>query len=102
VVELDIEASRLVKGNSIGKDGGKPRIPCNFRRSYYIGLCVLSLNISIIPYSSYEEIDGNIIPNPSKLEPTDMTILLSNRIIKLPLGVLKECLPFLWTTYVSY
>jgi hypothetical protein len=84
VVELDVEASRLVKGNTRGKDGGKPRIACYWDLLILVYVFLVQL-LELLPISSYEEIHGNINPNPFKLEPIDTTILLSNRTIKLPL-----------------
>ena len=88
VVVLDPEAARLIDGRSTGKDGGKPRIPISFAGVTYIGLCDLSATINIMPYSIYELIRYEL--DEPELEPTNTTVMLSNRTIQGFDGILRN------------
>ena len=67
---------------------GKPTLPWSFGEVSYYGLCDLGSAINVIPYSLYEQIRKYI--NSSKLETTDMTIMLADRTLRTPLGILKD------------
>lgn len=88
VVQLEKEATSLIKGKTKGKSPGKPVLPCSFGGTSYYGLRDFGSSINVIPYSLYEEIHDNICP--SKIRSTDMTIRLANRTFKMPYGVLHN------------
>jgi hypothetical protein len=87
-VALDKEASKFFEGKVESKDVGRPMLPCSFGGVSYYGLCDLRSAINVIPYSFYEEIRGDI--SPSELQTTDMTIMLADRTLRIPMVILKN------------
>jgi hypothetical protein len=69
------------------KDPGCPIISC-FIREYKIKKASLDLevNVNLLPYSVFQSL------NLGELKPTSITLLLANRSVKVPRGIVEDVL----------
>ena len=88
VVELDSEALQFVEGMVKAKNVGKPVLPCTFGGSSYYGLCDIGTTVNVIPYRFYFSIQDEL--EHSQLEDMDMTIMLADKTLRVPMGVIKN------------
>ena len=88
VVELDTETSVLVEGKVKVRDVGKPILPCIFKETSHYGLCDLGTAVNVISYDFYLEIKEEI--EPATIENTDMTIMLADKSLRIPMGVVEN------------
>jgi hypothetical protein len=88
IVELDSEASQFVEGMVKAKGVGKPVLPCTSGGSSYYGLCDIGTSINVIPYRFYFGIQDEL--EHSQLEDTYMTIMLADKTLRVPMGVIKD------------
>jgi hypothetical protein len=88
VVELDSEASQLIKGMVKAKNVGKPILPCTFGGSSYYGLCDIGTAVNVIPYIFYFNIQDEL--KQEKLEDTYMTIMLDNKVLRVLMGIIRN------------
>jgi hypothetical protein len=88
VVELDTETSTYVQGKVKAKNIGKPILPCTFGGTSHYGLCDLGTVVNVIPYEFYMDIQDEL--EPAELENTDMTIMLADKTLRIPMGVVKN------------
>lgn len=88
LVELDSEASQFVEGMVKATCAGKPVLPCTFGGSSYYGLCDIGTAINVIPHRIYFSIQDEL--EHSQLEDTDMTIMLADKTLRVPMGVIKD------------
>ena len=88
VVELDTETSVMVQGKEKVRDVGKPILPCIFEETSHYGLCDLGTAINVISYGFYLEIQEEL--EPATLANTDMTIMLADKTLIIPMGVVEN------------
>jgi hypothetical protein len=88
LVELDSKASQFVEGMVKAKGAGKPVLPCTFCESSYYGLRDIGTAINVIPYRFYFGIQDEL--EHSQLEDTYMTIMLADKTLRVPMGVMKD------------
>ena len=88
VVELDKETSVLVEGKVKIRDVGKPILPCIFKETSHYGLCDLFTAINVISYDFCLENKEEI--EPDTIENTDMTIMLADKSLRNPMGVVEN------------
>jgi hypothetical protein len=88
VVELDTETSTYVQGKVKAKSVGKTILPCTFGGTSYYGLCDLGTAVNVIPYEFYLDIQDEL--ESAELENTDMTIMLADKTLRIPMGVIKD------------
>jgi hypothetical protein len=88
VVELDTETSTYVQGKVKAKKVGKPILPCSFGGTSFYGLCDLGTGVNVIPYEFYLDIQDEL--EPASLENTDMTIMLADKTLRIPMGIVKN------------
>ena len=88
VVELDTETSILVQGKVKVRDVGKPILPCVFEGISHYCLCDLGTAINVISYGFYLDIQEEL--EPATLENTDMTIMLADKTLRIPMGVVEN------------
>jgi hypothetical protein len=104
LIELEPPSNNIIKlekeGMAKGKDFGKPVLPCSFGGVSYYGLCNLGSVINGIPYFLYEEIQNDICP--SEIQNTYMTIMLVERTMIIPYGILTNVYIFFWSSHVSH
>ena len=88
IVELDEETSVLVECKTKVKDVGKPILPCIFKETLHYGLCDLGTEVNVISYDFYLEIKEEI--EPAIIENADMAIMLANKTLRIPMGVVED------------
>lgn len=88
VVKLDSEASQFIEGMVKSKNVGKPILPCTFGGSSYYGLCDIGTAVNVIPYRFYFSIQDEL--KQAKLEDTDMTIMLADKTLRVPMGIIRN------------
>jgi hypothetical protein len=67
---------------------GKPILPCTFGGSSYYGLCDIGTAVNVIPYRFYFGIQDEL--EHSQLEDTYMTIMLDDKTLRVPMGVIRN------------
>ena len=70
------------------KKCGQHVLPCTFGGSSYYGLCDIGTTINIIPYRFYFGIQDEL--EHSQLEDTNMTIMLLDQTLRVPMGLIKN------------
>jgi hypothetical protein len=88
VVKLDEEASRFVKGKVNAGNIGKPILPATFGGSSHYGICDLGTSINVISYEFYVEIENEL--HRAKTADIDMTIMLADKSLRIPMGLVKD------------
>jgi hypothetical protein len=88
LVELDSKASQFVEGMVKAKNVGKPVMPCTFGGSSYYGLCDIGTVVNVIPYRFHFSIEDEL--EHAKLEDTNMTIMLANKTLRVPMGIIRN------------
>jgi hypothetical protein len=86
IVELDTKASQFIEGKVSAKNVGKPILPCTFGESSYYGLCDIRNVVNVIPVVFYLDIQDEL--EPAKLLNIDMTIMLADKTLRVPMGVI--------------
>src|SRR3954466_14163663 len=81
-------STNLVTTKNKGPISGTPVVSIKIGDHNYYGLCDLGSSASVIPYSLYEEIIGEI--SPCELEEVDVTIHLANRTTISPIGIVRD------------
>ena len=67
---------------------GKPILPCIFKETSHYSLCDLGTKVNVISYDFYLEIKEEI--EPAIIENTDITIMLANKNLRIPMGVVED------------
>ena len=67
---------------------GKSILPCIFKETWHYGLCDLGTEVNVISYDFYLEIKEEVVP--ATIENTDMTIMLANKTLRIPMGVVED------------
>ena len=88
VVELDTETSILVEGKVKVRDVGKSILHCIFKETSHYGLCDLGTAVNVISNDFYLEIKEEI--EPATIENTDMTIMVADKSLRIPMGVVED------------
>src|SRR4051812_13900692 len=70
------------------KDVGKPILPCIYKETSNYGLRDLGTKVNVISYDFYLEIKEEIVL--ATIENTDMTIMLANKTLRIPMGVVED------------
>jgi hypothetical protein len=88
IIELDTEASQFVEGKVKDKKVGKPILPSTFGESSYYGLYDIGTVVNVIPSGFYLDIQDEV--EPAKLLNTDMPIMLADKTLRVPMGVIRD------------
>src|SRR3954471_4238304 len=87
-ISFCVVSTNIVTSKNKGPISGTPVVYVKIGDHNYYGLCDLGSSASVIPYSLYQEIMGEI--SPCELEVIDVTIYLANRETISPIGIVRD------------
>jgi hypothetical protein len=88
IEEFNPTTTNLVLGKVKNKMVGKPILPFSFGGTSHYGLCDIGTRINVIPYTLYNHIKEEF--ELANFATTNMTIMLADRTIRIPFGIIKN------------